>query len=262
MSIDNKKVAEKDIPSQFNESVRPDLIKRAVLTINANTRQPYGSSPEAGKRHSAFVSKRRNKYRTTYGIGQSRTPRKVMSVRGKRFNWVGAVAPQTVGGRRAHPPKAEKIWKQDLNKKERRKAIRSALAATFDKTYVEKKHSLPDQYPFLIESKIESLEKTKDVLKALESLGLKNELTRCRIKKIRAGKGTSRGRKYRKKVGPLLVVSKSCKLLKAANNIPGCEIAQVKDINASLLAPGAIPGRLTLFTDKSLEVMEEKKLFK
>jgi len=118
------------LPEQFKEQVRTDLVKRAVLAIQANNRQRYGASPEAGKRASAYVSKRRRNYKTTYGIGQSRTPRKVMSRSGTRFNWVGAFAPQTVGGRRAHPPKASKIWTQKINTLENRKAIRSALSAT------------------------------------------------------------------------------------------------------------------------------------
>ena len=99
---------EQDMPKQFNEPINPNLIKRAVAVIQSNRRQKYGAAPEAGKRASAYLSKRRNSYRSTYGIGQSRTPRKVMSRRGTRLNYVGAFAPQTVGGRRAHPPKSEK----------------------------------------------------------------------------------------------------------------------------------------------------------
>ncbi|MDP7115789.1 MAG: 50S ribosomal protein L4 [Candidatus Woesearchaeota archaeon] len=261
INSENKKIADRELPKQFSEKIRSDLIKRAVLAIQANSRQSYGASPEAGKRHKGYVSKRRNTYRTTYGIGQSRTPRKVMSVRGSRFNWRGAVVPQAVGGRRAHPPKAEKNWDQKINKKERRKAIRSALAATLSKDLVGLKHRVPDQYPVIIDAQIESLSKTKDVITLLEKIGLKKELERCRIKTIRSGKGKMRGRKYQKKVGPLLVVSKECKLAKSAANVAGCDVTVVNNINTQLLAPGAIPGRLTIYTDKSLQVMEEKKLF-
>ena len=257
----NEKKGEKEMPSQFSEVVRADLIKRAVLVIQANTRQPYGTFPRAGQRHSAYVSKRRNSYRTTYGIGQSRTPRKVMSVRGQRFNWVGAEVPQTVGGRKAHPPKASKEWGQKLNKKERRKAIRSALSANMDKKLVGAKQKVPDSYPYLIESGVEELSKTKEILSMLIGIGLEKELERCQEKKIRAGKGKMRGRKYKKKVGPLIVVSKSCKLQKGADNIPGIEVVTVKKVNTALLAPGATPGRITLFTDKSIEVLEKEKLF-
>ena len=133
--ITKVEVNRKKLPEQFSELIRPDLIERAVFAIQSHKKQPYGASPEAGKRHSARISRRRHKYKTSYGHGISRVPRKIMSHRGERFNWVGALAPGTVGGRRAHPPKAEKIVDQKINKKERKKAIRSALAATLPLTH-------------------------------------------------------------------------------------------------------------------------------
>src|SRR3989344_7504660 len=128
-----------EFPFQFNEPIRPDLVKRAVESIWGNTRQPYGAFPRAGKQAAAKLSRRRRDYKTSYGYGISRVPRKVLSRRGTRFTLVGAYAPGTVGGRQAHPPKAEKIWTRKLNKRERRKAIRSALAATIVKELVEKR---------------------------------------------------------------------------------------------------------------------------
>jgi len=148
-----------------------------------------------------------------------------------------------------------------MNRKERRKAIRSALSASMDKELVGKKHKVPDTYPYIIAASLEDASKTKDVKLALEQLGLSKELTRCEVKTIRPGRGTMRGRKYRKKVGPLIVVSKECKLSKAGKNVPGVEVVEVGQLNAESLAPGTEPGRLVLFTDKSLEVMEKEKLF-
>jgi len=185
-----------------------------------------------------------------------------MSRRGTRFNWVAAFAPGTVGGRRAHPPKATKEWNRKINKKENRKAIRSALAATVNKDIVtDRGHKIPEAYPFVLDSGIEGLEKTVAVIKTLTQLGFKAELERTSVKTIRAGKGKSRGRKYKKKVGPLIVISDKCKLVKAAKNISGCDIITVNALNAELLAPGGEPGRATLFTDKALEKMEKEKLF-
>jgi large subunit ribosomal protein L4e len=251
-----------DLPSQFSEPVRDDLIKRAVLSLQSIRRQPYGSDPEAGKRASADLSKRRRKYRGMYGHGISRTPRKILSHRGTQFNWQGAFAPNTVGGRRAHPPKAEKIWEQNINKKERRKAIRSAMAATINKEIVnERGHVIPDNYPFVIESGLELLDKTKQVLDALNKLGFEKELERSGKKSIRAGRGKMRGRKYKKTNGPLIVISKECKLEKAAKNIPGVDVVKVNALNAELLAPGAVAGRATLFTQAALEKLDKEKLF-
>jgi len=236
--------------------------KRAVLTYQSNRRQRYGAGKEAGKRASATLSKRRRAYRGSYGLGISRVPRKILSRRGTRMNWVGAFIPGTVGGRRAHPPKAEKKWSKKINKKERRKAIRSAISATVSKDIVKNRgHIVPENYPFIIESKIESLDKTKKVIEILELLGLKEELRRTTKKKIRSGKGKIRGRKYIKKIGPLIVVSKEDKLTKASKNIQGVDVIVVKNLNVEALAPGASPGRLTLWTDAAINRLEKENLF-
>src|SRR3989338_4030264 len=234
----NNKTGELKLPFQFEEEYRPDLIKRSVLAIQSHKRQPYAASEGAGKRSSAKLSRRRRKYRGSYGIGISRVPRKIMTRMGTRMNWVGAFAPGMVGGRRAHPPKAEKIWDNKINEKERRKALRSAIAATISKDIVrERGHIVPDNYPFLLDDKFESIEKTKSALDSFRKLGLESELLRVEDRKVRAGKGKSRGRKYRTKKGPLIVVSKIDKLSNAASNIPGIDIVDVKSLNAELLAP-------------------------
>jgi len=262
LSQEGEEKGSQDLPDQFNEPIRPDIIKRAVLSLQSIKRQRYGASPEAGIRASALLSKRRRKYRGMYGHGISRTPRKILSRRGTQFNWQGAVAPNTVGGRRAHPPKASKQWEQKINKKERRKAIRSALAATIDKNLVvERGHIVPENYPFLLDSKLESLDKTKQVADFLKKIGFEKELGRSSKKRIRAGKGKLRGRKYKKCNGPLIVISKECKLEKAARNVPGLEIVKVNSLNTELLAPGTVPGRATLFTQAALEKLEKEKLF-
>ena len=255
-------MGEIQLPKQFEEPVRDDLIKRAVLVIQSNNRQRYGADPEAGKRASVRLSKKRHDYRGSYGHGISRTPRKIMSRRGTRLNWTGAFAPNTVGGRRAHPPKSEKIWSKKINIKERRKAIRSALSSVVSKALVAKRgHKVPENYPLVMEDKFEKISKSKDVKAVLEKIGLKDEIKRASEKKIRAGRGTMRGRKYKKKTGPLIVVSGKCSLENAASNIPGTDIVEIKNINAELLAPGTSPGRLTIFTKSSIEKMEKEKLF-
>ena len=252
-----------ELPIQFKESTRKDLIKRAVEVIQANKKQAHGAKPDAGMRASAELSRRRHKYRGSYGHGISRVPRKILSRNGTRMNWVGAVAPGTIGGRKAHPPKAEKILKKTINIKERKKAIRSALSASINKELIkERGHILPDNYPFIIDNDLEKIDKTKNVKKILETLGFKDELNRTSVKKIRAGKGKRRGRKYKTKKGPLIVVSKQCKLQKSATNITGLDIVKVNNINCELLAPGTKIGRLTLFTENSIKEIKEKKLFR
>ncbi len=261
LSLEGEKIKQVDLPKQFNEEYSPDIIKRAFLVIQSHKRQPYGANPKAGKRASAKLSRRRRKYRGAYGHGISRVPRKIMSRRGTHFNWEGAFAPGTKGGRRAHPPKAEKDWSKKINIKERRKAIRSAISATTNKDLVKKRGHNFTEIPLILESKLESLSKTKEIISVLTKLGLEKELKRTSVKKVRAGKGKSRGRKYKRKKGPLIVVSSKCKLLNSATNILGIDICSVESLNIELLAPGAEPGRLTIWTDKSLERLEKENLF-
>ena len=258
----NGKAGTIDMPKQFDEGVREDVIKRAVLAVQANSRQAYGAKSDAGLRHSAELSRRRRKYRGSYGFGISRVPRKILSRNGTRMHWVGAVAPGTVGGRRAHPPKGEKSWELKINTKERRKAIRSALAATLDTERVKGRgHKAPDGYPFVLDSSFENIEKTKDLLEALKGLGFGDELQRSSRRTIRAGKGTMRGRRYKSAVGPLLVVSTPCAASKSARNIQGISVKPVDELSAELLAPGCAPGRLTLFTKAAIEKLSEGKLY-
>ena len=261
-SMKGEKLKQIDLPIQFEEEYKPNIIKRAFLAIRSHLRQPYGANPKAGQRASAVLSRRRRDYKTSYGHGLSRVPRKTIWRRGRQFGWVGAFAPGTVGGRRAHPPKSKKRWELKINKKERKKAIRSAIAATANPNLVkERNHIFSLNLPLIVESGFEKLNKTKEVKKVLEDLGLKNELNRTEKKKIRSGKGKMRNRKYRKKVGPLIVVSYDCPLIKAAPNIQGVDIYPVNSLNALLLAPGSKPGRLTIYTESAIETLRIKNLF-
>ncbi len=161
--LSGKVVKEINLPAQFNESYRPDLIIKAVLAIQSHRRQPYGASKLAGKQHVTWLSRRRRDYKGAYGRGISRVPRKTLLRRGSQFYWVAAFAPGTVGGRRAHPPKVEKIWAEKINDKERRKAIRSAIASTLNIDLIKvRNHILPKDWPFGIVDDIKKIKKTKE----------------------------------------------------------------------------------------------------
>ncbi|MDO8556524.1 MAG: 50S ribosomal protein L4 [Nanoarchaeota archaeon] len=250
-----------DLPSQFSEEVRPDLIQRAVLAVQSTDRQPYGTNILAGTRQVVKLSRRRRQFKTSYGHGISRVPRKALWHRGRQFGWVGAFAPGTVKGRKANPPKAEKIWAQKINIKEKRKAVRSALAATLHADLVKLRgHRFKELFP-VIDAKMEFVSKAKEVEAFFYKIGLADELTRVAERRVRAGKGKVRNRPYKIKKGPLLVVSQQCPLVTAAQNIPGVEVCIVTHLNASLLAPGCMPGRLTLFTEQAMDRLAKEQLF-
>jgi large subunit ribosomal protein L4e len=258
----NEQTGTIELPTQFDEEIRRDLIRRAVLTIEANMRQRYGTDPRAGLDFSAKLSKRRKKYRGSYGLGIARTPRKIMSRSGTRFGWVGAVVPYTRGGRVAHPPKSEKIWDKKMNVKERRKAIRSAMAASVDAKLVAKRgHVVPKGFPFIIDSDFETVNKTKVFAQALDALGMRDELARSAQTKTLGGAAALRGRRIKRKTGPLIVVSKMCPAQKAARNIPGVDVVTVRGLNAKVLAPGCHVGRITLYTKDAIEAIKKETLY-
>ena len=263
MSLEGKAGAQKTMPKQFDEPVRNDLIKRAVLALQSVARQPYGADPEAGDRHAVDISRRRRDYKGSYGKGISRVPRKILSHRGGQFSWEAARAPGTKGGRRAHPPKAEKDWTRKINAKENRKAIRSALAATLDKTLVTARgHRTPDHYPFIVADGIEQVSKAKDLKSILEKLGLTADLTRAvKGTKRVSGRPALRGRSKKTPKSLLIVTSADAPVMLATQNLSGTSAVPVHALNVELLAPGTHPGRLTIYTESAIKQLEEKKLF-
>ncbi|MBI3190563.1 50S ribosomal protein L4 [archaeon] len=252
--LDGKSAGEIELPALFSANVRADVIKRAVLAQQSARRQPYGSDPLAGKRTSAHYHGSRHYRFTMMNKEMSRIPR----IHGKvgYMVWTARFAPHAVKGRRAHPPKAEKIWLQKVNVKERQLAILSALAASADIKLVSMKHKV-ERSPIIIVNDFENTKKTKDVVSVLSKI-MNKELKRCNTRKVRAGKGKLRGRKYEKKRGPLVITSKNCSLLKAARNISGVDAVSVNNLNAELLAPGAHPGRAVVTTKAALKEMEKK----
>jgi large subunit ribosomal protein L4e len=235
------------LPRAFGTVFRPDIIKRAVVAQEANRRQPYGPSKMAGMRHAV----------STWGKGRG-VSRVQRLTQGRK----AAESPNNVGGRRAHPPVPEKDWSKKVNRKERRLAKLSALAATSDPDIVKGRgHQFDDDItlPLIVEDGIESLENTREVIQTLESLGVGGDVDRAKNgKHIRAGKGKMRGRRYRRPRGILIVVSdEDVPLFKSAGNIPGVEIVEPGRLNAGLLAPGGDAGRLALFTEAALGKMGE-----
>jgi large subunit ribosomal protein L4e len=235
------------LPSVFQTSYRPDVIKKAVVASEANKRQPYGPSKMAGMRHSV----------KTWGKGRG-----VARVQRLAQGRHAAESPNNVTGRRAHPPKPEKDWSQKVNKKERILAKRSALAAVADEDMVRGRgHKFDDavSLPLVVEDGFEGITSTKDVVELLDALGLGYDLDRAKDgKRIRAGRGTMRDRKYKVPRSVLLVVGDDdVPLFKGASNLTGVEVVSARGLNASLLAPGGDAGRLTVFSESALRRVGE-----
>jgi large subunit ribosomal protein L4e len=235
------------LPNVFSTPLRPDVIKRAVLALQSNRLQPQGRDPMAGKRTSA-------ESRGT-GSGTARIPR----IKGGSGR--AAFAPSTVKGRQPHPPRAEKKIVKNIPKKEAKLALFSAIAATAQKeTVASRGHRIEAvaDIPLIVDNTIEELTKAKQVEEALTKLGVISDITRVRdSRNIRAGKGKHRGRKMKQAVGPLIVVVDNKGLAEAASNVPGVQVTTVTNLNTEMLAPGTHPGRLTLWTNGSIESLDK-----
>ncbi|HVP24578.1 MAG TPA: 50S ribosomal protein L4 [Methanomicrobiales archaeon] len=221
------------LPKVFDEDFRPDLIKKAVLAIQSTRFQPHGSHPYAGIRTSA--------HSWGSGRGVAHVPRLKNGSRAARV-------PQARGGREAHPPKVEKVLIEKVNKKEKRKALLSAIAATTDEDLVKARgHRYEAKLPVVIEDAFEKLERTSDVIAALQAAGVYADVERARAsRKVRPGRGKIRGRHYKQRKS-LLIVTKA-EPLRAARNLAGVDAVSVSELNAEHLAPGTHPGRLTVWT--------------
>jgi len=261
--INGKISGEIELPSVFKTEYRPDLIKRAVLALQSSRRQPYGTNVLAGKRTSAHYHGKR-KYRFSM---MNKEMARIARIHGKSatgtyLGFKARMVPQATKGRRAHPPKSEKVWLQRINKKELLLSLKSAIAATANSELVKNRgHRIERSVPIIIDDSIEKLNKTKDIMNILEKLDLENEIKRCRERKVRAGKGKMRSRKYRKKKGILFILSKDSNALKAARNIAGSDVISVDELltnyNTELFAPGCQAGRLAVFSKQALEKMNK-----
>jgi large subunit ribosomal protein L4e len=254
LDLEGKPIEKIELPEVFDEQFRPDIIIRAVTSLQSQRREPYGPDVLAGLRSSAHYHGRRRIRYTMAMRDMTRLPR--LHTTSPFMSWRVRKVPSAVKGRRAHPPKIEKIWYQKINKKEMKLALRSAIVATSNKDIVKKRGHRVDgikELPLILKDNIQSIKKTKDVEKLLMLLGLSDELKRLREKKIRAGRGKMRGRKYKRKIGPLIIIDKDEGIVKACRGLLGVDVKNVKRITVEDLAPGSNPGRLTIWSKSSIE---------
>ena len=237
--------AEVELPAVFETEFRPDVIRKAVNSAQANRRQPYGSSPLAG--HAPHRSVRS-------GQGISRVPRATQGGN-------AVFSPAVVGGRRAHPPRVEKVWAEKCNKKERALARASALAATASEDAVRTRgHKFKEglTLPVVLDDEVEAIEKTKELTAIFEAIGVGDDIQRAIDgTKQRPGKGKLRGRRFRQPRAFLFVVSGlEAPVLTAARNLPGVDVATPEMLSTELVAPGGDAGRLVVFTRSALNALE------
>lgn len=254
VGLDGKSAGKIDVPEVFSTQLRPDLVKRAFWLVGSHGLQPKGRDPMAGERTTAET------HSPPTGTGRSRIP-KVKGERYSRSGLAGGVA-SVVKGRLAHPPKSEKVIHLDINRKERRLATDSAIAYTASLDAVKARgHRVKKlALPVVITDELETVEKTAELVSFLGKLELDEELKRVDDgSKRRTGKSRLRGRVYRTRVGPLIVVTNDRGVGRAACDIPGVKVARVDSLSVLDLAPGGVPGRLTLWTESALSTLSMRE---
>ncbi len=260
-SVEGKKLKSIDLPKVFSSAYEPGLIKRAVLAGQSARKQPKGVKPKAGRDNTAEYRGSRSlpQHARTINVGKARLPR-MKNRRGLLSGRVAAVS-QAVGGPKAHAPKVEQVIKEKVNKKEKAKAIASAIAATANKDLVSKRHILGNiVLPVIIESDFEKFAKTKQIVDVLSKIGIYEDIESAKSKKKRrAGKGKKRGRVHKRKKSILIVTGDKAEIYKAARNLEGVDISTVSSISAEKLAPGCMPGRLTVWTETAIEGLKAEK---
>lgn len=254
LDINGKKIKEINT-ILFEEPIREDIIYKIVEAEKIK----HASAPRlyAGMDRSASgrIRRKRHSWKSGYGRGMSRIPRKTMWRRGTQFSWVGAIIPSAKGGRRAHPPKGLGRIKK-INKKELNKALFSALTYSNSIVELKKKYSslqnkeLKDiKLPIIVEEKILKLN-TKDFLNSLKNLLRDFYPIAVQKKSKRAGIGKLRGRKYKKNAGVLFIISKDENI-----KIKGIDVVKTNELSVSHLADNG--ARLVFFTEKAIKSLED-----
>ncbi len=235
------------LPGIFDSEVRPELIQRAVLAENTMALQPQGHFLLAGMQTTARYYGRMNSYRSGRHMGVAIRPKQKLG--GGVQGQVRRI-PSAKKGKRAHPHLIEKTLMEQINKKEYQKALASAVSATGAANNKQSK-------PIVVTDEIESIKKTKDMMKVFSSLNLGSKIEES-SQKVRIRKGLRRSSKtkhYKKSV--LLVIGKEGSALKAAGNIAGVDACTVSNITANLLAPGGVPGRTTVWSERAIKGIED-----
>jgi len=253
VGLDGKSAGKIDVPEVFSTQLRPDLVRRAFWLVGSHALQPKGRDPMAGERTSAET------HSPPTGTGRSRIPR-VKGEMYSRSGMAGGVA-SIVKGRLPHPPRSEKVIHLEINRKERRLATDSAIAYTGNIDAVKARgHRVKKlELPLVVTDDVETVEKTTELVAFLGKVDLQDELRRTdEGSKRRTGKSRLRGRVYKSRVGPLIVITNDRGVGKAACGIPGVEVARVENLSVVDLAPGGVPGRLTLWTESALGTLSSR----
>ena len=250
-SLEGAKTGETTLPEVMTAPMRPDIVQFVHTNMNKNHRQAYSVSPWAGKRATA----------SSWGTGRAvaRIPR--VGGGGTSRSGQGAYGNMCRGGRMFAPTKTWRRWHRKINVSQKRYAVASALAASAVPALVMARgHKIDEvpEIPLVLDTSLESAKKTsaaKDILAAVGALADVEKAADS--KKIRAGKGKARNRKYVLRRGPLVIYKTNDGVEQAFRNLPGVELCCVDRLNLLQLAPGGHMGRFCVWSQAALDALNE-----
>lgn len=237
------------LPTVFIAPIRLDVVHFVHSSMAKNHRQPYAVFAGAGHQHSA----------ESWGTGRAvaRIPR--VSGGGTSRAGQAAFGNMCRKGHMFAPTKTWRRWHRKINTNQKRFAVASALAATaLPSLVLARGHRIEQvpEIPLVLDNAVESINKTKDAIKALKQLGAFSDIEKsAESKKLRAGKGKMRNRRYTSRRGPLVVYKEDNGITQAFRNLPGVEVCHVDRLNLLQLAPGGHLGRFVVWSKNAFQAL-------
>ncbi|GAA6014377.1 hypothetical protein JCM10207_005441 [Rhodosporidiobolus poonsookiae] len=250
-SLEGESSSTLPLPAVFTAPIRSDVVAQIHKSVAKNRRQPYAPARNAGEQTSA----------ESWGTGRAvaRIPR--VGGGGTHRSGQAAFGNMCRGGRMFAPNRVWRKWHVKVNQNQRRFAVVSAVAATAVPSLVlARGHKIEgvSEIPLVVSSSVESIKKTKEAVAALQGLQAHADVAKViASRKVRAGRGKARNRKFRQRRGPLVVYSEDNGLVKAFRNVPGVETANVRSLNLLQLAPGGHLGRFVIWTEGAFAQLDE-----
>eukprot|EP00930_Biecheleria_cincta_P033248 TRINITY_DN23018_c0_g1_i1.p1 TRINITY_DN23018_c0_g1~~TRINITY_DN23018_c0_g1_i1.p1 ORF type:complete len:411 (-),score=111.34 TRINITY_DN23018_c0_g1_i1:53-1285(-) len=239
------------MPAVLTSPLRPDLVREVHKNMSKNTRQAYAVKQKAGYDTAA----------ESWGTGRAvaRIPRAPGG--GTHRAGQATFGNQARGGGMYNPTTVWRRWHRRVNVTQKRHAVATALAASsLPPLVMARGHRIGEvaELPLVVSDGLESVTKTKEAVEALKKLGCSQDLQKVLdSKKIRAGQGKARNRRYRMRCGPLVIYNEDNGITRAMRNIPGVEATCVDNLNLLRLAPGGHFGRFLIFTEGAFKKLTE-----
>ena len=236
------------MPAVFTAPIRDDTVQFVHSNMAKNRRQAHAVFWQQGQQHSA----------ESWGTGRAvaRIPR--IGGSGTSRSGQATFGNMCRKGRMFAPLKVWRKWHRKINTNQKRHAVASALAASAVAPLVLARghnvNSVPE-LPLVVDSL--NHDSTKAFLKALEAVGVGEDLRRVRASKaLRAGSNKQRYNRFKLARGPLVVYGdENPNVKRTARNLTGVDVCNVHRLNLLQLAPGGHLGRFIVFTADAFKAL-------